>query len=286
MALGLDAAHGHPVALGHVGQDPLLVLEVALGIVGALDVGPQEARVVDGLAGGRELGVTAVARRGPEPHLHALAPGVGHLGGDGALPDQLVETELVALQLALDLLGEAEAVARGADRLVGLLGVLDLVGVLPRGVGQVVLAVLLQDLGPGGGHGGVRQRRAVGPHVGDVAVLVEALGHAHGPGGREAQLAPRLLLEGRGHERRVGLAGVGLGLHRPDGDVGAVEGRRPGPGPRPRPAGSRRPGAGRPRRSPCPWPGGPRRRRPGWHRSRPAARRRRTGRRGPSRRRP
>src|SRR5688572_465480 len=83
--------------------------------------------------------------------------------------------------------------AGGADGLVGLLGVLGLAGVLAGGVRQVVLAVLLQDLAAGGGHRGLRQRGAVGSHVGDVAVLVQALGDGHRAGRPEAQLAARLL---------------------------------------------------------------------------------------------
>ena len=183
-------------------------------------------------------------RRGAEADLHAPAPGVGHLRGDRALPDQLVEGPLVGAQLPGHLVGRAEAVAGGADGLVRLLGVLDLLVVAPGLVGHVVGPVQLGRLAAGGGDGGLRQRGAVGPHVGDVAVLVQALGRRHGALGGEAQLAPRLLLEGRGHERRVRAAAVGLLVDRADGEAA--------PGAGGRPARRRRRGRGRGRWPPVP----------------------------------
>ena len=53
------------------------------------------------------------------------------------------------------------------------------------------------------------QRRRVGAVVGDDPFLEEALGRAHRPVGREAELAVRLLLERRGRERRDGALGAG-----------------------------------------------------------------------------
>ena len=67
-----------------------------------------------------------------------LAGGVGHLRGDGALPDQLVDAGVVGVDLAGDLLGRAERVAGGPDGLVGLLRVLHLLGVGAGLVGQVL----------------------------------------------------------------------------------------------------------------------------------------------------
>ena len=99
-----------------------------------------------------------------------------------------------------------------------LLGVLRLAGVSPRRIRQVRLAVQLTDLRPGGSERGVRQRRRVGPHVGDVAVLVQPLCGRHAHGRRHAQLAARLLLQRRGHERRGRTTGVRLALHRVDRD--------------------------------------------------------------------
>jgi len=54
----------------------------------------------------------------------------------------------------------------------------------------------------------------------DVDALVEALRHPHGMGRREAELAARLLLQGRGGEGRIGIAPGRLRL-----DVGDGEGR-------------------------------------------------------------
>jgi hypothetical protein len=53
----------------------------------------------------------------------------------GALPDQLVEAELVAVEVGADVLRRAEQVGR-ADRLVRLLGVLGLGGVDARLAGR------------------------------------------------------------------------------------------------------------------------------------------------------
>ena len=113
-----------------------------------------------------------------------------------------------------------ERVAGGADRLVRLLRVLHLALVAARRLGDVVGAVELGRLRAGGGERGLGQRRRVGAHVGDVAVLVEALRDAHRRLRGVAELAARLLLERRGHERRARLARVRLAL-----DPGDAEGR-------------------------------------------------------------
>ena len=94
--LASSSGDGQGLADGEHGQQRLAVVERGVGIVGALDVGPEVAGEGDGAAGGGELGVAAVGGRGADAHLDRLAPGVDHLRGDGALPDQLVEAELVA----------------------------------------------------------------------------------------------------------------------------------------------------------------------------------------------
>ena len=98
-----------------------------------------------------------------------------------------------------------------------LLGVLDLAGVLPRRRVDVLRPVQLPGLRARGVDGRLRQRRGVGTHVGDVAVLVQPLRDAHGALGGEPQLAAGFLLQRRRHERGVGLARVRLLLHRADG---------------------------------------------------------------------
>ena len=119
-----------------------------------------------------------------------------------------------------------EDLARGTDCLVGLLSILDLAGVLTRRGVDVLVTVELARLVACGVDGRLRQRRGIGAHVGDVAVLVETLGHAHRALGTETELAPGLLLQCGGHERRVRTAGVGLLLHRCDGQRCALQTRR------------------------------------------------------------
>ena len=108
---------------------------------------------------------------------------------------------------------------------MGLLRVLHLGGVGARLVGDVLRAVELASLGPCRRHRCLRQRRRVGAHVGDEAVLVEPLGDRHGRRGAVAELARRLLLQRGRAERRVGLAAVGLRLDGAD-----LEGRVLEPG--------------------------------------------------------
>ena len=155
-------------------------------------------------ATGGEHDVLAGAGGAAEPDRHRLADGVLHLRGDRAHPDQLVEPELVTGQAGLG--GRAERVAGGPDRLVRLLRVLHLRGVGARRVGDVLRAVQVACLAPRRRDRRLRQRRGVGAHVGDVAVLVEPLRHRHRRGGAEAELAAGLLLQRRGPERRVGPA--------------------------------------------------------------------------------
>lgn len=152
-----------------------------------------------------------------------VADRVLHLRGDGPLPDQLIQLELVARQARLG--RGAETITRGTDRLVRLLRVLDLPGVRARLGRQVVGAVQLRDLGAGGADRGVGQGRGVRTHIGDEAVLVQLLGHLHGRLRTEAQLARGLLLERGRTERRVGRAAVRLGLDRADREVRVLEGR-------------------------------------------------------------
>ena len=140
---------------------------------------------------------------GGDAHGHGLAARVRHLRGDGALPDQVVQLELVTRELAADLVRRAEAVAGRTDRLVRLLRVLHLALVPARLRGHRVGAVELAGLVARGGQRRLRQRRRVGAHVGDVAVLVEALRDAHRLLRREPQLPARLLLQRRRHERRA-----------------------------------------------------------------------------------
>jgi hypothetical protein len=101
---------------------------------------------------------------------------------------------------------------------MGLLGVLHLALVAARLVRHVLGAVQLRRLRACRLQGRLRQRRRVGAHVGDVAVLVEPLRDAHRRLRREAELPARVLLQRRRHERRARLAGVRLLLDAADGE--------------------------------------------------------------------
>ena len=106
---------------------------------------------------------------------------------------------------------------------MGFLRVLRLRGVVAGRVGEEVRAVALRDHRAGGLQCRVRQRGAVGSHIGDVALFVEALGSPHRHLRAHPELAARLLLVGRGDERCGGTATVGLRLTSADLVGHAVE---------------------------------------------------------------
>ena len=100
------------------------------------------------------------------------------------------------------------------DRLVRFLRILDLALILARLVGHEAGVVAVGDRPARGADRLGRHVDAVGPHVGDQPVLVERLGDPHRVAGRKAELARRLLLQGRGGERRRRVLGERLGLDR------------------------------------------------------------------------
>ena len=211
-------------------------------VVAAFLVEPQEAVEQHDRARRAQAVGLAVAARHRDLGGGLLELGGRHLARHGALPDQLVEAGLVALDVAGNVLGLAPHVG-GADRLVRFLGVLGLGLVLADEGRQVALGIValhqLADLGDRLGD----DRDAVGSHVGDEAghlaveldALVEALGHLHGLLGGEAELARGLLLQGGGGEGGVGVAPHRLLLDRGDGERAALDGGLDGVGGRPRP---------------------------------------------------
>ena len=241
----VDAQRRERLALGQHRQAALLVVGVR-GVVGGLHVGAQEPVEVDDLAGGGELGpvyrrrveglsvqrsagtfrimISGPGTRDPLDADRYRFPGrVLHLRRDRALPDQVVQPQLVALEAGPLGFGRgAEPVAGRADRLVRLLRVLHLARVGARRVRHVLRAVELTRLLPGGSDRGLRQRDRVGPHIGDVAVLVQPLGHGHRVLSGEPQLAGGLLLQRRGAERRVRRTAVRPALDRVDPEAGGV----------------------------------------------------------------
>ena len=134
VAVGSDVAGGQGVALGQLRQ--VLVVFVLRVRIGAEPTGEG-----DGAAGGGQLDILAGGRLARDGSGDGRAAGVFHLGGDGALPNELVELELFGIQGAGELAGGGETLACRADRLVGLLGVLHLAVVAARGVGDVVGAI-------------------------------------------------------------------------------------------------------------------------------------------------
>ena len=207
--LAVDRVDADLFSLDQRGQDRLLVRQRRRGIVRALDVRAQETREVDDVAGGLEHRLP-VASFVDDEHAHPTPRGVLHLARHGALPDQLVDLRLVGAELLLDGADRRDHVAGGTDRLVRFLGVLDLLEVLARLVGQVLLAVGLGDVRARQFDRGGGEHHRIGPHVGDEPVLVEALRGAHRARGFEAQLAVPLLLQRGGGERRRGRAGERL----------------------------------------------------------------------------
>ena len=113
MASSSRQASSSPVAQGRQGR--FLVVERRFGIVDPFDVRPEEPGKFDVPARGAELGVPGGDRR----RLKAQ-PRLGHLRGDGPLPDQRIERQLAAREAQL--FAGLHLGAGRADRFVGFLG--------------------------------------------------------------------------------------------------------------------------------------------------------------------
>ena len=175
MTGGLNRLGGQRLTGGQVRQALLSVLRLTLsyaGCVNALFVGGEEAAEGDDGTGCCELGVLAVRCHGAQAHGGGGTGRVSHLGGDGTLPDQFVEAELVIGQGAAYSIRSAEGVTGGADCFVGFLCVLALGGVHARCGGHEFCAVQLGCLATCGGDCLLAQCHRVGTHVGDVTVFV------------------------------------------------------------------------------------------------------------------
>src|SRR5436190_1808571 len=120
----------------------------------------------------------------------------------------------------------AGPVAGRADRFVCFLRVLHLAAIRAGFGRQILVAVLLTDRGTRRGDGLVRQVRAVGSHVCDVAALVQPLGDRHGARGRKPELAAALLLEGRSRERRLRPFRERARINARDAERGVAQARR------------------------------------------------------------
>ena len=123
-----------------------------------------------------------------------------------------------------------EARARRANTLVGFLRASGFGGVLLGLGGEELVAEMVGDGVAGGGDALLRQRHRIGSHIGDVAVLVQALGRAHHGASTHAEAIAGGLLQGRGGERRLRAAAVRLGFHRHHSEIGGLQRRSHGGG--------------------------------------------------------
>ena len=222
MLIGAEIGGGERLAL-------IQLREALFGVIGNLaavgkrrnlNVGLQEPGEADGAPGGGEFHLVLLRRPG-DGDLHGGTAGVGHLRGHGALPNQLIELKFLGIQGAGELPRSGKGLACRTNRLVSLLGVFHLPRVLPGRVRDILGAVEFQRLLASGIDTRLGQRGRVGTHVGNVTVFVEPLRHAHGALRSKVQLTPGLLLQRRGHKRRVRPTRVGLLLHRRHGQLGA-----------------------------------------------------------------
>ena len=152
---------------------------------------------------------------------------IGHLAGHKLAPDQLVQALGVALH-AFEC-GLEHVDIRGTNRLVRLLRPL-----LGRESAWAAQAGTLGEssarYSPGRPHRFGAQVGGVGPHVGDVAGLIEALRHHHGLLHAETQPGTGRLLQGRGDKGRRGLGSCRLVLALADRIGQLLPARRSRPG--------------------------------------------------------
>ncbi len=143
---------------------------------------------------------------------HGAVYRIGHLAGQEAAPDELIELVLLRGQAFANLLGNQVHIG-GADGLVGILGIalaFEAAGLrriirLPVS-GQNQVLCRRQRL--------LRKAQRVRTHIGnqthsalagDVDALIQLLRHGHGAPGCHIQLAGGLLLQGGGDKGRGGL---------------------------------------------------------------------------------
>ena len=223
MAVRGDVHSRELIALCEHWQALFRVIGNVLAIGGGRDlhVGLQEALEGHGAAGSGEITGLAARSRTRDGQLHGRSASIGHLGGHRALPDQLVELELLSVQLVGQLSWGGELLSSRANGLVGLLGVLHLAGVLTWRIRHELRAVELLGLSAGGLDACVGQGRGVRTHISNVAVFVQTLRDAHSALRGKAQLAAGFLLQRRGHKRWVRTARVRLLLNPGDLHAGA-----------------------------------------------------------------
>ena len=120
---------------------------------------------------------------------------LSHLGGNGALPDQVVETFFLCRTV--------DSGVFHMGRSNSLMGFLCPFGLCMEVTGRAIL--LTKEFGDRlltAVDGKCREVDAVGTHIGDASVFIELLCNAHGLRHGEPQLSGSFLLQGRSRERR------------------------------------------------------------------------------------
>ncbi len=205
MLLGRDA-----FLVGHFAlHDLRQAAFVFVFVVAAFFVNLQKAIEQHDLPGRAQAHLTICAGDINRGAFHA---GGGHLAGDGALPDQIIQAALVHLGGA-QLFGSEPHVG-GADTFMRFLRVLGLVFVHARAVRQIGGPEAALDFIARSHHRLGCHVDAIGPHIGDVPRLVQTLCGVHALLGPHAELAAGLLLQRRCHEGRIGVAAGGFRLDR------------------------------------------------------------------------
>ena len=165
-------------------------------------------------------------------HAHLVEAGVGHLRGDGALPDQAVQPQLVAIEhAARPAPASAARESDGRPRAPpGRSATWSCSGAARRARRPDRTSALTSSAISRSAVSAMFTR--VGPHIGDepdralareVDALVEPLGERHGLARAEPELARGLLLQRRGGERRRRRALALLALDVRDAVGGAAQ---------------------------------------------------------------
>ncbi len=205
MLAGRHAALVYRLSLHQLRQAAFVFVLIVAALVIDLEETVEQHDLPRRAQGDLTVGAGDIDRRAFQPRRR-------HLAGDGALPDQVIKPRLIAVGQP-QLFGRRRHVGR-ADAFVGFLRVLGLVLVHPRGFRDVSGAKAAADFVARGHDRLGRHVDAVGPHIGDVAGLIQPLRRLHRHLGAHAELAAGLLLKGRGHEGREGVAAGGLRFHR------------------------------------------------------------------------
>ena len=163
-------------------QQHFLAFQGRIGIITALHVGTEETRKINALSTGTEHRISSTQINGQ----HGEA-GLSHLAGDGALPDQLIESEIPAIETCL--LWSTKTLTGRTNRFMRLLCIAGLGAELPGPLAQIVLAVTRFHTAAGSADRLIREMHRIGAHVGDETTLIQTLRTTHGFPGRKPKLA-------------------------------------------------------------------------------------------------